>query len=250
MSSHFPKTIHYIWFGNGEHSEIQKRCMTSWRKFAQGFEIIRWDESNCDIYENLYVSQAYTSKKWAFVSDYFRFKILSKHGGVYMDTDMELHKPITNIASNGTFFAFERQDVVHAGIIGATPNHPIIIELMNSYHSDAFIYKNGNFNLVAIPMRTTKILRRHGLQLNGMQQNLVFNTVVFPANILTLDTGDGKLIAEHHYEASWSDKKRAKSYKLYLQEEYFKNGAIANFRRKLKRTVSRAKFFIIAKSPL
>ena len=32
--------------------------------------------------------------KWAFVSDYARIWVLVNHGGIYMDTDVEVIKPL------------------------------------------------------------------------------------------------------------------------------------------------------------
>ena len=89
-----PKIIHYCWFGNREKSELIQKCMDSWKKYAPDFEIMEWNESNCDIHTNRYVEEAYEKKQYAFVSDYFRLKALYDHGGVYMDTDMELHQPL------------------------------------------------------------------------------------------------------------------------------------------------------------
>ena len=43
-----PKIIHYCWFGKGEIPEALEECMKSWKVLKQaGYEIIRWDESNC-----------------------------------------------------------------------------------------------------------------------------------------------------------------------------------------------------------
>ncbi len=89
-----PKIIHFCWFGNNKKNELIKSCIASWKKFAHDFIIMEWDESNCNINENSYVNMAYREKKWAFVSDYFRLKALYEYGGIYLDTDMELMKPI------------------------------------------------------------------------------------------------------------------------------------------------------------
>ena len=89
-----PKQIHYIWFGGNELPNDALRCMESWSKYCPEYEVIRWDESNFDVSINRYVEEAYKSKKWAFVSDYVRLWALVNHGGIYMDTDVELTAPI------------------------------------------------------------------------------------------------------------------------------------------------------------
>ena len=240
-----PKVIHYIWFGNNPHTPIQNRCIESWSHYAPDYKIIRWDETNCDVNETVYTSQAYAEKKWAFVSDYFRFKILFLFGGFYIDTDVELHQSIEFLCDHKAFFAFEKQDFVNAGFMGSTPGHPIIKCILSSYKDDVFIFRNGNYNLLTIPLRTTKALRRIGLALNGSKQHLKSEVMIFPVNYLTLNMEDGHSVAEHHYEASWSDKKRAKSYKSYLIREYTKTGTVSIVRRWIKRGISRLKFMYV-----
>lgn len=79
-----PKTIHYCWFGGKPLPELARKCLASWGKFCPDYEIMRWDESNCDLNVCDYVREAYEAKKWAFVSDYVRLKALVEHGGVYL----------------------------------------------------------------------------------------------------------------------------------------------------------------------
>ena len=89
-----PKIIHYCWFGRNSKSKIILKCIESWRKFMPDYEIIEWNEDNFNVKQNEYVKSAYNNKKWAFVSDYARMKVLYQYGGIYFDTDVELLKPI------------------------------------------------------------------------------------------------------------------------------------------------------------
>ena len=82
-----PKVIHYCWFGGNPLNDMGKKCLESWKKYFPDYEIICWDESNFDVSCCRYVREAYEAKKWAFVSDYARYKILYEHGGVYF-TDL------------------------------------------------------------------------------------------------------------------------------------------------------------------
>ena len=45
--------------------------------------------------------EAYDAKKWAFVSDYARFKILYEYGGVYFDTDVEILQSLDEVLKSG-----------------------------------------------------------------------------------------------------------------------------------------------------
>ena len=83
-----PKVIHYCWFGRNPKPRLAEKCLASWRKYCPDYKIIEWNEDNFDIGSNLYVKQAYESKKWAFVTDVVRLQVLYTHGGIYMDTDI------------------------------------------------------------------------------------------------------------------------------------------------------------------
>ncbi|MBP3381927.1 MAG: glycosyl transferase, partial [Clostridia bacterium] len=80
-----PRKIHYCWFGGNPLPELAQKCIASWKKHCPDFEIVEWNESNYDVHKNPYIAQAYEQKKYAFVSDYMRFDILHRYGGVYLD---------------------------------------------------------------------------------------------------------------------------------------------------------------------
>ena len=65
--------------------------------------------------------------KWAFVSDYARFLILYRHGGIYFDTDVEVIRPIDHITAAGASWALKKphRHRVASGLgIGAPAGHP------------------------------------------------------------------------------------------------------------------------------
>ena len=102
-----PRKIHYCWFGGSSINKKNQKCMESWKKFCGDYEIVCWDKSNCDIRKNKYVFEAYKNKKCAFVSDYFRLEALYNFGGIYLDTDVELTKPLDAFLDYSGFIGFE-----------------------------------------------------------------------------------------------------------------------------------------------
>ena len=104
-----PKYIHYCWFGKGEKPDIVKKCIESWKANLSDYEIIEWNEENFDINSNDYVREAYKVKKFAFVSDYVRVYALYNHGGIYLDTDVEVFKSFDEIFNNESFWGFEQK---------------------------------------------------------------------------------------------------------------------------------------------
>ena len=104
-----PKIIHLCWFGYGEYDEKMKHCLKTWEEFAPDYKVMKWDEDTFDLDSCTYVRQAYDKKRWAFVTDYVRFKVLQQYGGIYMDTDMELVKPLDDLLDNETVLSFKQQ---------------------------------------------------------------------------------------------------------------------------------------------
>ena len=106
-----PKIIHYCWFGGNKKPKLIKKCIRSWKRLCPDYDIIEWNECNFDVNMCTYTKEAYESKKWAFVSDYCRFYVLNKMGGIYVDTDVELLKNIDELLSEN-FMGFENKNSV------------------------------------------------------------------------------------------------------------------------------------------
>ena len=107
-----PKVIHYCWFGKKPLPPLAVNCIDSWKKFCPDYEIIEWNEKNFDINSNTYVREAYENKKWAFVSDYVQLYALYNYGGIYMDTDVQVLKPLDAFLNDQAFSGFEAYDRV------------------------------------------------------------------------------------------------------------------------------------------
>lgn len=227
-----PKIIHYFWFGGEEKSELIQKCIESWKRNAPDFEIIEWNESNCDMHVSRYVEEAYAAKKWAFVSDYFRMEKVAEYGGIYFDTDVELMRNPSILLLDPAFFAFETCDAVHAGILGAIPHHKAILQCLKSFESTPFVKKDGSYNTsFTIVRRISRQLKSYGLIFNGEEQVLKNKIRVYSPNKLTLDMFDGEIIAQHHYDCSWWDVKvGVTSYKHTVLADYFtKHKGYAHF---------------------
>ena len=107
-----PKKIHYCWFGGNPYPDDFKQYLESWKENCPNYEYIEWNEKTFDIKCNKYVEEAYTSKKWAFVTDYVRLWAIYNFGGIYMDTDVEVLKPLDSFLLNEAFSGFERPNAV------------------------------------------------------------------------------------------------------------------------------------------
>lgn len=61
-------------------------------------------------------------KNYAFVSDVARFDVLNTYGGIYLDTDVELIKPIERLLNNNLFMGYDQKGLIATGLImGSEP---------------------------------------------------------------------------------------------------------------------------------
>ncbi|MDD3108561.1 MAG: glycosyltransferase, partial [Alistipes sp.] len=103
-----PKIIHYCWFGRGKMPQQAEQCLASWQKFLPDYQIMRWDEESYDFSRLAFTREAYAQRKFAFVTDVVRLEALYRYGGVYMDTDVEILRPLDDaLLSLPGFTGFE-----------------------------------------------------------------------------------------------------------------------------------------------
>lgn len=155
-----PKTIHYCWFGRQTKPTLVKKCLHSWKKYCPDFRIIEWNEDNIDIAQcPRYVRQAYRAKRWAFVADYIRLKVVAENGGIYLDTDVELVKDLSPLLHYRAFFASEDAKSISTGLgFGAEKEHLFVQTMCNAYNDISFIQEDGKLNLTPCPGFNTQSL--------------------------------------------------------------------------------------------
>lgn len=217
-----PKKIHYCWFGGNALPEEYQRYIESWKKYCPDYEIIRWDESNYDVHKNIYMSQAYEQKKWAYVSDYARVDILYQEGGIYFDTDVEVVAPFDKFLVWDLFCGFESKEYVAWGLgFGSVKGHPILKKVLDVYERMFFVLEDGSLNMVNCPIIQSKVLEQCGFEMNGQFQ-MKDGVVLYPKDFFS-PLGQYKCYGNvtlnthsiHHYAASWhsvSQKKATTEY--------------------------------------
>lgn len=206
-----PKIIHYCWFGENPLPKLAQRCIASWQKYCPDYEIKEWNESNLNFNCCIFAREAYTAKKWAFLSDWARLYIIYNEGGIYLDTDVELIKSLDEMLVNKCFLAEETSGYVNTGLgFGAEKNNPIIGKLLQEYSNTHFVKKNGSYDMVPCPQKNTKPLIELGYKFSGRciwKTELV--TIYPPEYFCPLDYEKGTLrktnrtISIHLYTASW-----------------------------------------------
>lgn len=217
-----PRKIHYCWFGGKELPEDVKSYIETWKKYCPDYEIIEWNENNFDVTQNQYCKEAYEAKKWAFVSDYARLKVLYDFGGIYMDTDVEVVRPLDDLLQYNWFSGFESEDRIPTGTMGAGWNSTVIKIFLDNYNERHFIKDDGSFDLTTNVEVMTKLLKeKYKVQLNNTRQIFDNNSLLLPFDYLcakSFFTGEisktENTYTIHHFKGTWRTKNDIKKDKV------------------------------------
>lgn len=221
MPHAIPHVLHYVWVGGNPMPDNFQTCYDSWKKYCPGFEIIRWDETNFDISSNRYAREAYAEKKWAFVSDYIRLAVLYQYGGIYLDTDAEIVRPIDCFLSHAFFSGFETSTMFPTAIMGAEIHNPYIGQLLSDYDGISFYKRtspkklNLKTNVVRITETTKKLFPNdffdNGSPIEFLPYHILYPKDYFcPAPLQNSAIPSSFSITEntyaiHHFNGSWLD---------------------------------------------
>lgn len=231
-----PKIIHYVWVGNQEKPELVLKCIESWKKYCPDYKIIEWNNEALKQINNLYVSQAFENRKWAFVSDYLRLYALNKHGGIYCDTDLEITQNIDKFLENDFFTGYEKWRETYSPItalMGAKPHHPIINDLLNEYQNIPFI-KNDimdqTTNTARISLYFAKYFQIEKPYNGNNKTVLAPQCIIYPSYFFCTPENDRENYSIHHFNGSWLEpysRQHAYSFLKYKIIQFKKNPGIA-----------------------
>lgn len=193
------------------------------------YKIVCWDSNSFDFNSVPYVREAFRLKKWAFVADYIRFYALYKHGGIYLDSDVEVIKKLDSFLNADFFVGTEAFYDEHKKLTGINPDaaqfgscsgNVILKDCLDYYESHAFIIPaDGIINILTSPAILGKVLTKYGYVYKDEYQELKDNIFVYPndvlANIHTKAHSKNKPYTIHHLANSWmSDRKRGFFFRL------------------------------------
>lgn len=213
-----PKVISYCWFGNNPLPETAKKCIESWKKFCPDCEIVQWNETNYDVNKIPYIRDAYKEKKWAFVSDYARLDIINTYGGIYLDTDVELIKPLDGLLNYESFWTIEKGSLaVNTGLgFGAQIGNVHLKQMIETYKHTSFYNKDKSLNTTPCTAYTTEYFEKLGYIRKDVPQEIQ-NAMILPSEFFCpMNFYGGSMqvtentIGIHWYDMSWfgkSDKK-------------------------------------------
>lgn len=227
-----PKIIHYIWLGGNEYPDVVTNCINSWKKYAPDFQLKLWNEETFDISTApKFVKDAYSHKMWAFASDYIRLWALYNYGGIYLDTDTEIRRPIDKFLSDRLFISTQQFNVekkkniivpvtnLSMGVIGSEEGHQYLKDCMDAISKSQLINPDGSLNTKVTNYTMSDVLQqKYGFVVEDTEQHLEDGIVVYPSSYFSdrLSPNEAPDCYTFHWgQMSWfHPKKRGLFYKL------------------------------------
>lgn len=207
-----PKIIHYCWFGGAPLPKLAKQCIYSWRKYCPDFEIKEWNEANSPLDLFPFVEDAMKARKYAFVSDVIRLYALATEGGIYMDTDVELIKPLTPFLCHSAFSGYEKDsNKLQTAIMGAEANTLWIKDCLSIYRELRFDFNTIYYQAIINNYLLSELLIRKGLVLDGEFYDSAYITIYPKDYFCPMSCGSHFIektkntVCIHYYSFSWAD---------------------------------------------
>lgn len=167
-----PKKIHYAWLG-GEMPGNLKENIAHWKTLCPDYEFYEWNENNYDVTKNPYMKQTFKKKMWGFVPDYMRLDVIYEHGGIYLDTDIEMIKKPDALLYQNCFGCVDASLVMNLGSgFGAVPHHPMIRKLRDYYDDVSFVRNDGSIDDTSCNTHSHRVLKKYGVRIDDTLQNV------------------------------------------------------------------------------
>ena len=207
-----PKVLHYVWAGPVPLPDQHRRYIEGWRRVMPDWRIVAWTDADID-WSVRYLQQAYATFGWNRVSNYLRMHALHTQGGFYLDTDIELLKPLDPLRGEPAVLGFQVVEPsaswVNGAVFGAEPGHPFVGRLLRVLEEMPGWRRMGDAHG---PGLITRLLKEEGLsRYTGSPQRVAGVTLmpvdrfypyhwteVFTPACVTPDT-----VAVHHWEHGW-----------------------------------------------
>lgn len=155
-----PKTFHHIWLGPDPLPDDHRPWIDTWRRHHPDWEFVLWTEENLpedpirpEVVERL---RAPVER-----ADILRLEILYRHGGVYLDTDLECLRPIDPELDGEEFVGVcHKPGRITNTAIASAPQHPLLGRALEEVRPMEMYWTSASQRLkeVAGPLLLEKIV--------------------------------------------------------------------------------------------
>lgn len=193
--------------------QLAKDCIASWHKYMPNWEYKLWNEDNFDVDSVPYTREAYEAGKMAFVTDYVRLYALNTEGGVYMDTDVEILKPLDDLLHLSAFTGYEgsKHKPPVTGLMASEAGGEWVTEQLHAYDGLHFRREDGTLDTTTNTQRISTIMKANGFVCDGKRSQYK-DLTVFPSDYFCPHQTTGEYLltentyCNHHFMGSWNEK--------------------------------------------
>lgn len=177
---------------------LQKECIKTWFDYCDHYEIKKWDINN--IPNDTFLKTLIKRKQYAFASDYLRLKILYEEGGVYLDCDIELIKPIDKLIHLNSFLCEESPGRINNAACGTVPQNEFFLDCLNlmveSFDRNIIVYS---------PEVTTATFKKNTSNITLLSQDTFYPYNPYNSDVKQLMYKDitTNTLGIHHFSKSW-----------------------------------------------
>lgn len=138
-----PKKIHQVWLG-GNIPDNYKRLRDSWIEKNPDWEYKLWVDSDIDSFKLENIDNFNKTNNLGVKSDIFRYEILYRYGGLYVDTDFECLQSFNDLTYLDLFSGTGHVGVPETfnGLIACKLGHKLIRTLIDNIK----VVNTNNFN--------------------------------------------------------------------------------------------------------
>ena len=140
-----PKIIHQFWTGSKTPPvELLKRC----RRLHPTWKYMLWTDNNISSVK-LENQKIYNCESNVGKSDIFRYEVLFKYGGIYLDADIFCRRPLDDFLNKTFLVAYQHyhnpgvrgthryeDKFIANGVLGAIPKHNMIKKIIKTLDND------------------------------------------------------------------------------------------------------------------
>ena len=217
-----PRILHHIWIGPDPLPGDQRPWIKSWKRHHPGWEHRLWTEDDLpedpirpEILERL---RAPVER-----ADILRLEILYRHGGVYLDTDLECLRSLDPVLADEDFVGVcHKPGRITNTAIASVPGHPLLEEALGEVRPMEMYWTNASERLkeVAGPLLLERLVADYP------DVKLLEPPVFFPSTPQERE----RAVAVHHMARVWHNtttlraamlraEKRLERTKAKLEEE-------------------------------
>lgn len=224
-----PKLIHYCWFGPKPLPITAQRYINSWRQFLPDYQLHLWNEQNFNYQTNAYARAAYAKGKYAFVADVCRIQALYQHGGIYLDTDVQMLSSFNPFLHHQCFTGFEQgmnpytRELTYnpqAGVMGCEAGSALMHDIWQQYQ----VLEFNPLHPITINQLFKLLYQQHNIKLNDQPQQITNYVCIYPSDYFMAKNAythqpniTANTVCIHHYDGSWlNDGKRLNTFKRTL----------------------------------